>query len=119
LLQFNQQPAFFESRFVIARTHRPVQQQRDPLVAVDDQIMLRLLGGHHHDGRLLTAGRQRREQTPMPFRPAHAKVLKTPLKLMEFQTHDTHPLDNSTLHQIRSGIARLDRVVSPHPPWNQ
>jgi hypothetical protein len=55
----------------------------------------------------------------MPFRPAHAKVLKTPLKLMEFQTHDTHPLDNSTLHQIRSGIARLDRVVSPHPPWNQ
>jgi hypothetical protein len=27
LLQFNQQPAFFQRRLVIARTHRPVQKQ--------------------------------------------------------------------------------------------
>ena len=128
LLQFHQKPAFLQSRFVIARTHRPVQKQSlhfaqrpdhrihrvqaqllecgDPLVAVDDQIMLRLLGGHHHDRRLLTAGRQRRQQPPMPFRTKHAKMLQAPLKLMEFQTHDTHPLDSSTLHQIRSGIAQ-------------
>jgi hypothetical protein len=141
LLQFNQQPAFFESRFVIARTHRPVQKQglhfaqrpdhrfhrvlaqllqrRDPLVAVDHQVTVRLLGRNHYDRRLLTAGRQRREQTPMPFRPAHTKMLQAPLKLMEFQTHDTHPLDSSTLHQIASGIAPQNRVVSSHPPWNQ
>jgi len=133
LLQFHQKPAFLQSRFAIARTHRPVQKQSlhfaqrpdhrlhrvpaqllecgDPLVAVDDQIMLRLLGSHHHDRRLLTAGRQRCQQPPMPFRPAHAKMLQTPLKLMEFQTHDTHPLDSSTLHQIRSGIARQGGVV--------
>ena len=27
LLQFHQQPAFFQSRFVVARTHRPVKKQ--------------------------------------------------------------------------------------------
>jgi hypothetical protein len=133
LLQFNQQPALFQSRLVIARTHRPVQKQglhlaqrpdhhfdrvtaqllecRDPSIAVDQQIFIRLPGGNHDDRRLLTAGCQRRQQSPMPLRTAHAKVLKTPLKLMEFQTHDTHPLHSSTLHQIRSGIARQDGVV--------
>jgi len=141
LLQFNQQPALFQSRFVIARTHRPVKKQslhfaqrpdhgihrvttkllerRDPLIAVDHQISIRQFGSNHHDRRLLTAGRQRRQQPPLPFRTAHAKMLKTPLKLMEFQPHDTHSLDSSTLHQIRSGIARQVRVVSSHPPWNQ
>jgi hypothetical protein len=138
LLQFHQQPAFFQSRLVIARTHRPVQKQglhfaqrpdhrfdrvtaqllecRNPLIAVDQQIFIRLLGGNHDDRRLLTAGRQRCQQSPMPFWPAHAKVLKSPLKLMKFQTHETHPLHSSTLHQAATGIARQDRVVSPHPP---
>jgi hypothetical protein len=141
LLQFNQQPAFFESRFVIARTHRPVQKQglhfaqrpdhrlhsvpaqllqrRDPPVAVDHQVTVRLLGRNHYDRRLLTARRQRRQQPPLLVWPTHAKVLKAPLKLMEFQTHDTHPLDSSTLHQVESGIAPQNRVVSSHPPWNQ
>jgi hypothetical protein len=141
LLQFHQKPAFFKSRFVIARTHRPVQKKSlhfaqrpnhrfdrvpaqllergDPLVAVDHQVTVSLLGLNHYDRRLLTAGRQRRKQPPTTLRTAHAKVLKTAFKLMEFQTHHTHPLDSSTLHQIRSGIARQDRVVSPHPPWNQ
>jgi hypothetical protein len=141
LLQFHQQPAFFESRFVIARTHRPVQKQslhfaqrpdhslhrvaaqllqrRDPLITVDHQIFIRLLGRNHDDRSLLTAGRQRRQQPPMAFRPAHTKMLQAPLKLMEFQPHDPHPLDSSTLHQIASGIAPQNRVVSSHPPWNQ
>jgi hypothetical protein len=133
LLQFHQQPTFFQRRLVIARTHRTVQKQglhfaqrpdhgihrvtaqllerRDPLIAVDHQIFIRPLGRNHDDRCLLTAGRQRRQQTPMPFWPAHAEVLQTPLKLMEFQPHDTHPLDSSTLHQIRSGIARQGGVV--------
>jgi len=141
LLQFHQQPALFQRRFVIARAHRPVQQQRlyfaqrphhrlhrvpakllqrrDPLIAVDDHIVLRLLGRNHDDRRLLTAGRQRRQQPPLSLRPAHAKVLQTPLKLMEFQTHVPHPLDSSTLHQAASGIARRDPVVQSHLPWNQ
>jgi len=138
LLQFHQQPALFQSRFVVARTHRPVQKQslhfaqrpdhrlhrvlaqllqsRDPLIAVDHQVSIRLPGCDHYDRSLLTAGRQRCQQPPVPLRPAYAKVLKTPLKLVEFQPHDTHHLDSSTLHQIASGIARKNRVVSPYPP---
>jgi hypothetical protein len=141
LLQFHQKPTFFQSRFVIARAHRTVQKKSlhfaqrpdhrlhrvpaqllecgDPLVAVDHQVTVRLLGWNHHDRRLLTAGRQRRQQTTLTFRPMHPKVLQSPLKLMEFQTHDPHPLDSSTLHQPRSGIARRDRVGSPNPTWNQ
>jgi hypothetical protein len=126
---------------VIARTHRPVQKQSlhfaqrpdhrfnrvpaqllersDPLITVDHQVTVWLLGRNHNDRRLLTAGCQRRQQPPLLVRPTHAKVLKAPLKLMEFQTHDTHPLDSSTLHQVESGIAPQNRVVSSHPPWNQ
>jgi hypothetical protein len=94
-------------------------ERSDPLIAVDHQITVRLLGSNHNDRRLLAAGRQRRQQPPMPFRPAHTKVLKTPLKLMKLQPHGIHPLDNSTLHQIRSGIARQDGVVQPDLAWNQ
>jgi len=94
-------------------------ERRDPPIAVDHQISIRLLGSNHDDRRLLTAGRQRRQQPPLPLRPTHAKVLQTMLKLVEFQMHDMHPLDSSTLHQIRSGIARRHRVVSPDLPWNQ
>ena len=141
LLQFHQKPAFSQSRLVIARTHRPVQKQslhfaqrpdhclhcveaqllerRDPLVAVDHQVTIRLFTRNHYDRRLLTADRQRRQQTPMAFRPAHAQVFQTPLKLMKFQPHAPRPLDNSNLHQIQSRIAQQDRVVSPNLPWNQ
>lgn len=42
---------------------------------------------------------------PMPFWPAHAKVLKTPLKSMKFQPHPLRPLDNSNLQRVASGIA--------------
>jgi hypothetical protein len=43
-----------------------------------------MLGLNHNDRCLLTAGRQRRQQPPLSFRPAYAKVLKLPIKLMEF-----------------------------------
>jgi hypothetical protein len=141
LLQFNQKPALFERRFVIARTHRPVQKQslhfaqrpddrlhrvpsqllqrRYPLIAVYDQIVFRLLGSNHHDRRLLTACRKRRQQPPLPLRPAHPKVLQALLKLVEFQPHDTRSLDSSTLHSATSGIARPHRVVSPDLLRNQ
>jgi hypothetical protein len=81
-------------------------QCRDPLIAVDDQITIRLLGRNHDDRRLLTAGRQRRQQPPLSLRPAHTKVLQAPLKLVEFQPHAPRSLDSSTLHPAASGIAR-------------
>jgi len=126
---------------VIARTHRPVQKQSlhfaqrpdhrlhrvpaqllergDPLIAVDHQVTVRLLSRNHHDRRLLTAGRQRRQQPPLSLRPAHEKVLQTPLKLVEFQPHARRSLDSSTLRLPASGIARQRRVVSPDLLWNQ
>ncbi|MHB1699872.1 MAG: hypothetical protein ACYCSN_06985 [Acidobacteriaceae bacterium] len=143
LLQFHQQPAFFQRRLVIATTHRPVQKQGlhfaqrpdhrfdrvttqllergDPLVAVDHQVTIGLFTRNHDDRRLLTAGRQRRQQAPMPFRPAHAKVLKTPLKLMEFQPHGCRPLNRyqPNMQQTGSGIARRGGVVPPDLQWNQ
>ena len=128
LLQFNQKPALFKCRFVIARAHRSVQKQglhftqqpdhrlhrvlaqllqcRDPLIAVDNQILLWLLGRNHNDRRLLATGRQRRQQPPLPLRPAHAKVPQAKLKLVEFQKHVQRSLDNSTLRLAESGIAR-------------
>jgi hypothetical protein len=140
-LQFHQQPAFFQRGFVVATTHGAIQKQslrlvqrpdhhldrvpaqllerRDPLVAVDDQVTIRLLGCNHYDRRLLSAGRKRRQQPPLTLRPAHSKVLQTPLKLMKFQPHVRRPLDSSTLHQVSSGIARQHRVVPPDLPWNQ
>jgi hypothetical protein len=82
LLQFGQQPAFFQGALALRKTqaavqhhgfglpHRPhhrfhrvppqLLQGRDPLVAVNDQVAILLVGySHHHDGRLLTRGRQR------------------------------------------------------------
>jgi len=136
LLQLHQQPALFQRRLVIATAHGTIQKQglrfaqrpdhrldrvptqlserRHPLVAVDDQVMLRLLGGDHHDRRLLAAGSQRCQQAPMTFRPMHPKVLQTPLKLVKFQPHPSPSLRHSNLHQLSSGIARRDREVSPH-----
>jgi hypothetical protein len=94
-------------------------QSRDPLVAVDHQIMFRLLGGDHDNWRLLPAARQRCQQPPLPLRPAHTKVLKSSFKLVQFQPHPLGLLRNSNLHQIPSGIARQVRVVSPDLPWNE
>jgi hypothetical protein len=133
LLKFHQKPAFLQSRLVITTAHGTIQKQslhlaqrpdhrldrvpaqllerRDSLIAVDDEISVRLLGLNHHDRRLLTAGRQRCQQPPLSIRTTHAKVFKTMLKLVEFQTHHTHPLDSSTLHQVRSGIARQGGIV--------
>ena len=141
LLQFRQQPAFFQCRIALPPTHGAIKKQslalaqrpdhrlhhvpaklcerRNALVAVYDQIMPGLLAGHHHDGRLLTAGRQRRQQPSLTFRPMHPKVLQSPLKLMEFQPHVPCPLDHSNLHQVESGIARQVRAVSPYLLWNQ
>jgi hypothetical protein len=83
LLEFGQQPAFFQRRLAFGQVDRTVQhhsvglghrphycldrvapqllERRDALVAVDDQIAVRLAGHcHHHDRRLLSRCRQRR-----------------------------------------------------------
>src|ERR1700722_443710 len=65
-------------------------QRRNPLVAVDDHVTVRVVfGRHHHDGRLLAALGQRRQQPPLPRRMAHSQVLPTPVELVKLQLHQT------------------------------
>jgi hypothetical protein len=112
LLQLRQQPAHLQRRLVFAQPQRAVQQHgrgfahrpyhrfhrvpaqllqsRDPLVAVDDHVTVRLtFDGHHHDGRLLAAVGQRSQQSPLPRWMAHSQVLPAPLELVKLQLHQT------------------------------
>jgi hypothetical protein len=73
------------------RFHRvPPQllQCRDPLVAINDYVAVRLaFRGHHHDGRLLPGFGQRRQQPPLPRRMTHAQMLPAPVELLKLQLH--------------------------------
>jgi hypothetical protein len=94
LLQLRQQPTFFQRRLVGGEAQRTVQHQglgfaqrpdhrfhrvsaqllerRQALVAVDDQVPVRLaFDRYHHDGRLLPHFRQRGQQLPLPSRVAN------------------------------------------------
>jgi hypothetical protein len=75
------------------RFHRvPAQllQRRDPLIAVDDHVTVRLtFGRHHHDGSLLPTVGQRRQKPPLPRRVAHSQVLPAPVELVKLQLHQT------------------------------
>ncbi len=89
LLQLRQQPTFFQRRLVGGEAQRTVQHQglgfaqrpdhrfhrvpaqllecRQALVAINDQVPVRLaFHRHHHDGRLLPHFRQRGQQLPLP-----------------------------------------------------
>lgn len=110
LLHLLKQPAHFQRGFVFGKAQRTIQQygrrfahrphhrfhrvppqllqRRDPFVAVDDHIAVRLtFRRHHHDGRLLAAFRQRDQQPPLPRRVTHPQVLPTPVELMKLQLH--------------------------------
>jgi len=132
-----QQPALFQSSCLLAGAHRAVQkkgigfaqrpdhrsdrvaakllQRPDPPVAVDEQIALGLICGDDDDRRLLPTGRQRCQQPLLALRPVRAQVLKTPLKLVEFQLHRFRPRRRYpiNMHQAESGIAHREAEVSP------
>ena len=109
LLHLRQQPALFERAFLRAEPQRPRQQQsfgfahrpdrgfdRVPaelfqrghaLVAIDHQVTVRWPGGHHNDGRLLAAIRQRRQQPALPVRLADSQMFPSPVQLVKLQVH--------------------------------
>jgi hypothetical protein len=110
LLQLLQQPAHLQRGFVFGKAQRTIQQhgrglahrpyhrfhcvpaqllqRRDPLVAVDDHVPIRLVFSRHdHNGRLLAALRQRCQQPPLPSRLAHTQMLPAPIELMKLQLH--------------------------------
>jgi hypothetical protein len=110
LLHFRQQPALFEHALLRAEPQRPRQQQslgfahrpeggfnRVPaqlfqrghaLVAVDHQKTFAVFfANYYHDGRLLAAVSQRRQQPALPVRLAHSQVLPSPVQLVKLQLH--------------------------------
>jgi hypothetical protein len=137
LRHLRQQPALFQSRGLLAGTHRAVQkkgigfaqrpdhrfdrvaaqllQSPDPPVAVDEQIALGLICGDDDDRRLLPTGRQRCQQPLLALRPMRTQVLQTPLKLVKFQLHGFRPRRRYpvNMQQAESGIAHREAEVLP------
>jgi hypothetical protein len=116
LLQFRQQPGFFQRRLAFAPAQRTVQHQsfgltqrpdhrlhrvpaqllerRQTLVAVNDQVTAGLAGeGYHHNRRLLARGRQRGQQSPLSLGSASPQMLPAPVQLMKLQLHRQLPCD--------------------------
>ena len=110
LLQLRQQPALLQRRLVFGEAQRAVQHQsfgfthrpdhcfhgvqtqllerRQTLVAVDDQVAIRLaFRGHHDDRRLLSHFRPRGQQPPWPSRMADPQMLPAPIALVKLQWH--------------------------------
>ena len=109
-MHFRQQPTLFERAFLLAHSHRPVQQQSfgfahrpdggldrvpaqlpergDALVAVDDQIAGAVVrGGDDDNRRLLARLSQRRQQTPLEMRLADSEMRPSLVELVKFQLH--------------------------------
>lgn len=129
LLQFGKQPALFDRRLSFRQPHRPVQYQRlgfvhlpdrgvhrvpaqllqcpNTLVAVDDQVTVRLVLYRHDDDRnLLPGAGQRCQQPPQLFRTADPQMLQSQIQLMKLQLHSGSLSTALTLPQAGTGIAR-------------
>jgi hypothetical protein len=63
-------------------------QRRDPLVAIDDHVALRLaFQRDHHDGNLLAAVSQRGQQPAPALRVVHSQPPPAALQLVKLQLH--------------------------------
>jgi hypothetical protein len=110
LLQLGQQPTHLQRGLVFGKAQRTIQhysggfahrphhcfhrvppqlfQRRDPFVAVDDHVAVRLaFSRHHHDGHLLPAVSQRGQQPALALPVAHSQVLPATLQLVKLQLH--------------------------------
>jgi hypothetical protein len=132
LLQFRQQPTFFQCRIPFAPTQRTVHhqcfdfahrpdhglhrvpaqllQRRNPLIAIDDQITINLAADrHHHNRRLLPRDRERCQQSPQPLRPANPQVFPAPIQLMKLHAHRPAPLRLRALVWTKSDLGLRGR----------
>jgi hypothetical protein len=142
--QFRQQPAFFQCRLVFGPAQRSVQHQSfdlahwpdhdlyrvpaqllqgcNPPIAVDNQVTINFAGDrHHHNRRLLPRSGKRRQQPPLPLRPANPQMFPAPIQLMKLHAHrpGSRPTPSASLNEVESRIARPMVVVCPHPSCNQ
>jgi hypothetical protein len=110
LLEFRQQPAFFQSAVSFRPTQRAIQHQCfrfaqgpdhgfdrvsaelfqscDALVTVNDQIVIGLLRSRDdHDRGLLSRGGQRGQQLLLPLRIPHSQMFVAAIELVKLQLH--------------------------------
>ncbi len=110
LLELSKQPPFFQSRLPFGHAHRTVQhhslsrghwpdhrcyripaqllKRRDPFVAVDYQVPVRLVGDlHHNDRRLLPHCGQRNQQAALLIGPSNPQMLQPSIEFVKFQLH--------------------------------
>jgi hypothetical protein len=142
LLEFRQQPAFFQSAVSFRPTQRAIQHQclrfaqgpdhgfdrvsaelfqgRDALVTVNDQIAIRLIRNSDDDDRcLLSRGRQRRQQLPLPLWIPHPQKFITAVQLVKLQLHFRWSPVVGILQQAQSGIAPMQGEVCRQALVNQ
>jgi hypothetical protein len=128
LLQLREQPALFQRGVLFGPAQRAAQHQslgfahrpdhrfhRVPaqllercqaLVAVDDQVAVRLaFGRRHHDRRLLPRFGQRGQQPPLPSGMADPQMLPAPIELVKLQLH-RHFLCDLRQYRIASLASR-------------
>ena len=67
-----------------------VSRRCDTLITVDDHVAVRLIFSRHdHDGRLLAALGQRRQQSPLPSHVANSEMPPSPVELVKLQLYQT------------------------------
>ncbi len=137
LLEFRQQPTFFQSAVAFRPTQRAIQYQRfrfaqgpdhgfdrvsaelfqsgDALVTVNDQIAVGLVGHRDNDDRcLLSPACQRRQQFLLPLRIPHSQKFIAAVQLMKLELHPCSPSARAIL---RIKLPAIHSVVPVKKGW--
>jgi hypothetical protein len=95
-------------------------ESRDALVTVNDQIAIRLIRNSDDDDRcLLSRGRQRRQQLPLPLWIPRPQMFMAAVQLVKLQLHFRWSPAVGILQQAQSGIAPMQGEVCRQALVNQ
>ena len=95
-------------------------ESRDALVTVNDQIAIRLIrNSDDDDGCLLSGGRQRRQQLPLPLWIPRSQMFMAAVQLMKLELHFRLSPTAGILQQAQSGIAPMPGEVCRQALVNQ
>jgi hypothetical protein len=95
-------------------------ESRDALVTVNDQIAIQLIRNSDDDDRcLLSRGRQRRQQLPLPLWISRPQMFMAAVQLVKLQLHFRLSPAVGILQQAHSGIAPIQGEVCRQALVNQ
>ena len=102
------------------RVSTQLLESRDALVTVNDQIAIRLIRNSDDDDRcLLSRGRQRCQQLPLPQWIPHPQMFITAIQLVKLELHFRPSPAAEILEQARTGIALMQGEVCREALVNQ